>query len=130
MVDEGVLNASPCPFGDDSLVNLPFSFSHKDRSFKDERFEDISVEEDGFHGYNDAHFSYDDDDVGMDCWKLVEEPIYNSFSKRILHSKDSERPTFEIRDELVRSTSFTTYDAMRLHMEDSISSYASRFTIS
>ena len=75
MVDEGVVDASPYPFDDDGLVNLLFSFTHINKYFEDERFEDISIKEYGFHGYNDAHFSYDDDDVGMDCWKLVEEPI-------------------------------------------------------
>ena len=67
MVDEGVVDASPCPFDDDGLVNLPFSFTHRDRSSEDERFGDISVKQEGFHGYNDAHLSYDDDEVGMDC---------------------------------------------------------------
>ena len=66
-------DASSCPFSDDGLVNHPFSSSRKDISFEDERFEDISIK-DGFHKYNDVHFSYDDDDVGLDCWKLVEEP--------------------------------------------------------
>ena len=85
MVDEGVVDTSSCPFVDDDLVNLPFSFAHKDRSFEDERFEKISFEEDSSHGYNDAHFSYDDDDVGMDCWKLIEEPIHDSSSKGSLN---------------------------------------------
>ena len=66
-------------------MNLPFSFSHTNRPFEDEKFEDISVKENGFHGYNDGYFSYDDDDVGMDCWKLIEEPILDSSSKGSLN---------------------------------------------
>ena len=105
-----MVDASPCPFGNDDLENLAFSFTCRDRSSKDESFVDISVKEDGFHGYNDAHFSYDDDDVGMDCWKLVEEPIHASFSKGSLNFKDLERPTFEIPHDLVWPCSFTIED--------------------
>ena len=73
-----MVDSSPCPFGDDGLVNLPFSFACNDKSFEDEMFEDNSIKEDGFHGYNDAHFSYDNEYVGMDCWKLVDEPLHDS----------------------------------------------------
>ena len=97
MVDEGVRDASR-PFGDDNLVNLSFSFTRKGRSFKDERFEDILDKKDGFHELNDADFSSDNNDVGMNCWKQVEEPIHDSFSKGSLNFV---RPTFENPRDLV-----------------------------
>ena len=67
-----MVDASHCSFDYDSLVNLPFSLTHIEKYFEHERFEDLLVKEDGFHIYNDPHLSYDNNDVGMYSWKLVE----------------------------------------------------------
>ena len=56
----------------------------------------------------------------MDCWKLVEEPIHDSFSKVSQNFKDLRRPTIEIPHDLVQPLLFTPSDALRLCMKDSI----------
>ena len=106
MVDDGVMDASHCLFNDDDLVNLYFSLTHSNRYFEDDRFEDILVEDNGFHRFKDAHFSYNDDDVGMDCLKLVEEPIHDCFDKGSLNFEDIERRTFDTYPDLVYPHSF------------------------
>ena len=56
IIDEYIVDISPCTHSNEDLVSLPLSYCINDESFKDDRFEDIFTIEYDFHALTKCGF--------------------------------------------------------------------------
>ena len=66
IIDEYIVDISPCTHSNEDLVSLPLSYCITDESFKDDRFQDIFTIEYDFHAYDEVWLSHDDHDINSD----------------------------------------------------------------